>query len=109
MEKEIISEAIRLIDNGWTQGAFARNANDEIVFVTNPYACKFCAQGALERAVFNITGKHYYQLDEFLHIKNFLDIKCKGGLVGFNDTENRSKEEVIAIFESVKEIYASPE
>ena len=52
--QEILAEAIRLVDGGWTTKAFARNANGKKVSMFSASATCFCAYGALIRAANNL-------------------------------------------------------
>lgn len=58
LERRIIDRARALIaaPGSWTQGDFARNANDEPVSWRSPEAVRFCLWGALYRAAYEMTG-----------------------------------------------------
>lgn len=91
-----LDEAIALIRRGWTQYAYARNAEGVNVDEDAPSACAWCIRGALwkagaraevhdavDAAVAEVIGKPYPH--------------------EFNDTPGRTQEEVIQLLETVKE------
>lgn len=60
LEAQVVERAIALLNTGHCWGALARDKRGEDVY--EPYdeeAVKFCAAGALMRAVFDITGELY--------------------------------------------------
>ena len=48
----ILLKAAKLVERGWTRGAGARNAIGEAVSPIAPLACRWCASGAITRAVY---------------------------------------------------------
>lgn len=42
-----LAKAAEIVEKGWSQGAHARKANDDIVRIDDPEACKFCGVGAI--------------------------------------------------------------
>ena len=58
LERRIIARARALIASpgSWTQGEFARDANDAPVNWRSPEAVRFCVWGALNRAAYEMTG-----------------------------------------------------
>lgn len=44
------NRAARLIEQGWTKGAFARNNSGHSLYSTDKKATKFCMRGAVHRA-----------------------------------------------------------
>lgn len=102
---ELIDAAATILENhGFSQGANARDANGVMTTVTPAHAwpqpVAFCAYGALCRAGMG-------QPDTI----NYFDVACTedraldaldqhsptGGIVSFNDTPGRTKEEVVTL------------
>lgn len=69
----------------WTTGAYARNPDDEWVFVDDVTACKFCAMGAL---LYEVLGTSSEELRPLLHEDEI------GEIITLNDRDGR--EAVIA-------------
>lgn len=47
--RDVLLSAADLVERGWSQRAFARDSDGDIVPVLSPYAASFCAYGALCR------------------------------------------------------------
>ena len=58
LQHQILSRALELISDqrSWTQGAMARTASGNPCVVTHNGAVRFCAIGAVHRAVIELTG-----------------------------------------------------
>lgn len=54
MAKKILRYGRNLVRDGWTQEAWARNSEGEYTGVRSPEACEFCAEGALQRAGYDL-------------------------------------------------------
>lgn len=89
---EALTEARELLDKkGWTQGAYARDANGDEVLYYSKDACKFCARGALFKACGNDAL--------YLLASDALDKFIPNALtVIWNDDPGRTKEDVLAVF-----------
>lgn len=95
--KEILTEALGYIKQGWTTGWFARDATNNI---TNPLsldATSFCAVGAIRRAVNTNGSLHAFEVYDFL--RKSIGIE---EIPSWNDTS--TKEEVIKGFEKAIEL-----
>jgi hypothetical protein len=57
LDKIIYERAAKLVESGWTQGAYARNGNGVAVSPFAKTAVQFCAMGAIQRAMSEVNGK----------------------------------------------------
>jgi hypothetical protein len=64
LQHQIIARALELISDeaNWSRCAWARTARGRPCSWTHPYAAKFCAIGALNRAAFELTTERSYEL-----------------------------------------------
>ena len=91
--KEIFVNARGLIEKGWTQKAYARDANGDVVFPKDPNACEWCAMGALDAA--NPEG-----FRRFLELWNLLDNFIDQPLsFTFNDVVNTTQKDVLDLYD----------
>lgn len=113
-----------LIEAGWTQGVFARDAEGEPL---DPYEQKgrptcYCTIGAVDRAVFeyrqgDASEGRYRALKAIQRavLTNHRDLYpgrmiLRNLLVGeWNDAEDRTKEEVLAVYDKAIEIVTADE
>jgi hypothetical protein len=56
LHHQLITRALELIENEahWTRGAIARTASGDVCESDDPLAARFCAIGALSRAVYEL-------------------------------------------------------
>jgi hypothetical protein len=72
LQHQIITRALELIEEeaGWTRAAIARTASGEVCEIIDRAAVRFCAIGALSRAVHELLGDpsslQVYQVAEFI-------------------------------------------
>lgn len=62
----VLMRAIKLLEVGfipYDHNGRALDANNNIVSVTHPAACQFCATAAVGRAIFELTGDHPQERD----------------------------------------------
>lgn len=78
---EILRAAADLIDKGWTQGAYARNATGASVGPHDTDAVCFCALGAISRAV---GTERYDAVMAKIVARSALRVEI-GNVVPFND------------------------
>jgi len=59
LQHQILGRALELVsdERSWTRHALARSASDDPCNVADPRAAKFCAIGAIKRAVLEIRGE----------------------------------------------------
>jgi hypothetical protein len=87
-------KAYELIEqNGWCQGEAARNDEGRYVATLSDSATQFCALGAIYRVYGNCQADKMYK--EFAKAMNFLDTDYSSEIVRWNDTQGRTKEEVV--------------
>jgi hypothetical protein len=86
--QEIREQAARLIERGWTQGAYAREKSGRPVSPFERHATRWCMLGALDRA-----GR-----GQELCSQAISDVtKAVGGaMTDFNDAPDRTQADVIA-------------
>ena len=56
LDRTILERAIKLVEAGWTQYAYARDANGKAVDWRSGAATSFCAVGAILRAMHDLVG-----------------------------------------------------
>ena len=79
-----LKQARKRIEQGWTQGAFARDKNGKETYEYDLTAVKWCALGATR----------YGDSQDFLEA--FLE---QSHLAEFNDTDGRTQAEVLELFD----------
>ena len=93
-----VSEVLR---QGFTQGAMARDAEENSRYSNDSRACQWCFMGAAEKAYGNNTERA------------ILFLRVAGGLVGFpgivhwNNAHGRTQKEAVALAEEVEEFLAT--
>jgi hypothetical protein len=94
LQHQIVSRALQLVSDNrtWTQNAIARTATDDPCSFMHPKAVKFCAIGALHRAVFELTGALDFKLAHAAvrEVSNYLELPY------INDV--RGREAVVQLF-----------
>lgn len=89
-----LTEARKLLEKGWTQRAYARNANGVAVDEGSPNACSFCVTGALNRA--------YACLETHLLVGRFVKVRTGGDWLHlWNDAPGRTQEEVLTMIDEI--------
>lgn len=102
--------AREIISQGWTQGTYARNKDNEEVFHDSSEAVCFCLEGAIIRSIhennfLNDEKILLYNLQTI--IKNNIQNRKYGyyypSTVCWNDKPERTKEEVLNLFDNIIE------
>ncbi len=88
---EVLRKARAVEEQGWTQGAIARNVDAEMVDPDDDDAVCWCAMGALIVAEPNF--------DRLLDALYVLRSSTNGYVDLFNDAPGRTQQEVIAAFD----------
>ena len=91
--KEVLIQARALILKGWTQEAFARDADGEPVSAKDPDACSWCVVGAVV-AAYPDWDNLSKGLWDFLG--RFVDEPCPDE---FNDLPETTQTDVLALFD----------
>jgi len=86
--KQVIEEAIRIIETGWTQGWFARDKDGVATEVSSPNACSWCLAGALILA----TNKFNYP---WVRLCDFYNKHNSVSMGNYNDHPSRTKEDIL--------------
>lgn len=96
--KDILLEAADLLEKPgvWTRSSLARDRSGRRVEVHDPYACQFCALGAMKKVASinsydDITSARH-AIISLLH-KNGMRV----GVVDFNDTIAKSSDDIVSI------------
>ena len=95
---DILRHARGLIEQGWTQGAFARDADGHGVNHRNSRAVCFCGVGAIRRAADDLrmprrlTAAAWKVLDDVCPDQELL-------AMGWQDEPGRTQSEVLAMFD----------
>lgn len=95
----VLDEAKKvLIEKGWTQGYYAKDAQGELVGIHDGDACSFCAVGAIHRASEDASD---WARDE---AGNAVVAVTPGfNIPIYNDAKGRTKDEILALFDKAKE------
>lgn len=103
--KENLTKALRLIKRGWTQDAMARIKCGLSTFSSDPEATKFCMMGALIRTNKGGGFKGFKAASRAIEkaFKKLYGFKSVN-IQFWNDQENRTKKEVIKVFETAIEL-----
>jgi len=91
LPKQKLSEFFKVHD--WTKGAFAKDDTGCIESVLSPNACSFCMVGALYAMQYDANERKIIQ-DKF---KNHTG----SPMMVYNDTTNKSQEELIQLLEEI--------
>jgi hypothetical protein len=81
---------------GWGKDLGAADKEGNEVATSDKTACKFCATGALDRAIYDLTGEIWAPVKPYAELLGF--VGC-GALENWND-ERTSKRPVLALFSS---------
>ena len=96
-EKKLLMKAREMIGgpDAWTQGVSARDGADNKVVPWSDEAVCFCPLGALDGARLSFGNDHvpYYAVLERL------SAQMDHGIVGWNDAQERTHEDVLAAFD----------
>ena len=90
---DLLDQAARFADDQWTQGCYARNAQDEAVHWNDPDAVQHCAAGRL----FKVTQDLRSSPDLYHEVAKNLP-GYRGNLGGWNDVPGRTPEQVRRLF-----------
>lgn len=98
--KEVLTEALELIKNGWIQGSDAQMDIGVKVSAYDKDATKFCMTGAIRKAANPVHGDGDLALLSLQKaLKKYLCLPFEPSIALWNDAFGRTKEEVIKIFE----------
>ena len=98
MTKLVLKKVREIIENGWTQGSYARNQNGYSVAETSSDACCWCLSGAL----WKLDDSH-----DTSQARQLLEEGCQkngfNGIATFNDYPQTTKQDVLNLIDSVME------
>lgn len=98
-----LDEARRLIELGWLQHIYAKDADGRCVDPDDERAASFCVIGALSR----VHGKKYHLFREFAGVDHLMRVTRCGipeGLSVWNDRAERTQAEVVEAFRKAAEL-----
>ena len=87
------------VEAGWTQRAAARDASGQSVGWTEAKACSYCAMGALWAATEGSAHSAELWLIRVLQSRN-----AGHSVISFNDDRNRTKDDVLKLFDDAIEL-----
>lgn len=91
---DLLRKARALIEQGWSQGCGAKDANGFPVSTSSQEATSYCAIGALEAAG-DLSFGHWRALEA---LRAGLP---EASITGWNDARDRTKEEVLDLYDRV--------
>lgn len=95
----VLDEAKQLIiEKGWAQGYYAKDAEGRLVDTMDPEACSFCIAGAISRV--QRRSSHRTRTAVFDAVRA---VTPNEDIAAYNDAWGRTKEEVIDLFDQAKE------
>lgn len=103
---EILKLARERIANpeNWTQGYFARDAQDREVDLKSPKACSFCSIGAVKAASpENLDPEIESEACQALRQTIAAEFVIPSSVVAFNDAHYRKHEDVLRLFDATIE------
>lgn len=104
----IIDGARPLIEAGWTQGAYARDAVGDIAYFSGREATCYCIVGALLRAQAAPMGKGDVSVVvDQIHLRGFPRWTRPSAIHVWNDAPTRTKEDVLAVLDRTAEALRS--
>lgn len=95
--REVLVEARGLIAHGWTQYAVARDTYEQPVPATSTDACRWCATGAITRAV------RLANESDLLFMAAVGAVAPNRSITRWNDAPGRTQAEVLEAFDSAIE------
>ena len=102
--RNVIKRAKKLIQKGWIKCDWYQNDKGESVSRTDKNACKFCAEGAIQRAIWEQKVPHNIQQTIRKVFKEELNKFGYDGIMEYNDTIVTKKEDVINLFDKVSKL-----
>ncbi len=111
---QFLTEALDLIQKGWTKSYHAKDVNGKCVFATAPEAVSFCAAGAVVRAIAdnhpygsNTEGPFIYCLSllkKHIPVDKFSEDFYSGNpITNYNDNPTTTKEDIVNLFQKAIE------
>lgn len=93
----ILKRARDLVGKGWIKGYWARDAEGDNVHYSSPAACQFCAEGAIDRAIFEVKPKN--AVSGQLARARFEYVFGGRSVIERNDSKTTTKEQVFGCFD----------
>jgi hypothetical protein len=91
---EVLRKARGLIEKGWCQGVYAKDENGKPCDPNSAAAESFCVYGALRRWAQRYSDEYDAATDRLGE-----EPECQHGISLFNDHEDRTQAEVLALFD----------
>ena len=105
--QQVLCRAKEILEQGWTQGTYARDEHGVEADWASPEAVTFCSVGAVYRATSELepdrTSDVFDPLRWLARAALLRHVLGKHGVntVGFNDHPDRTQEEVVAVFDEL--------
>lgn len=96
----LLTKARAVIERGWCQGAFARDAQGQPVAPTDPLAETFCIRGAtrvIEPTNDDLRLVAHSYLEDVIKARTY---RVYSSLASYNDYPSRTQAEVLAVFDA---------
>lgn len=97
-------DAQALVESGWLQGRFARNAGGAVVDPRDDCAASFCMIGAVCKVTGRDYGDEWGDWPELVPLIAVTGSLIADGLSGWNDAKGRTQAEVVAAFGKAAEL-----
>jgi hypothetical protein len=98
---KVLNDAADLIEQrGWAKRAGARDSTGTLVAPLDPYACRWCATGAIERAA----GGFSLMAPALVALRRHLGLRGFGGVPGWNDRQPNARPVIAALRAAAKEL-----
>lgn len=96
--KQLLLEATKVLESGWTKGAYARDAEGKGVVSISNSAVSWCALGALEKVASSLPHREQSKAvnNAISRLRGFLGTCGCSSIAKFND-EAKNKEVVIGV------------
>jgi hypothetical protein len=95
-----LRNARALIERGWTQHVFARDARGSGVSLMSSEAVCFCAVGAVER----VAGGTFSAMPLIASLERAIGVGDTIAVTSFNDAPERTQAEVLTAFDNAIEL-----
>lgn len=97
---KFLTKARAVIERGWCQGSFARDAQGQPIEATDPLAETFCIRGATRAVAPNdddVRARAHRHLEDV--IIALTDGDCDS-IASYNDDTSRTQAEILAVFDA---------
>lgn len=105
VERPVIERAIQLLERGWAMDAYAVDKAGRTVSYWSTHAERFCAAGAILRAVFDVMGRKDMRLSRSIETRINGPLYRRGtSLITLNDGDGDRKGVIRAMRRRLNEL-----